>query len=42
LPEWLEAQGLPRAGSVTTMVHGGPLQHGPAVGGWALVTQSLG
>jgi hypothetical protein len=42
LPEWLETQGLPRAGSVTTMVRGGPLRCGPAEGGWALVTQSLG
>jgi GNAT superfamily N-acetyltransferase len=42
LPEWLEAQGLPRAGSVTTMVKGGPLQRGPVAGGWALVTQALG
>jgi hypothetical protein len=42
LPEWLEEQGLPRAGSVTTMVRGGPLQRGPEVGGWALVTQALG
>jgi hypothetical protein len=42
LPEWLETQGLPRAGSVTTMVRGGPLQRGAAVGGWALVTQALG
>jgi ribosomal protein S18 acetylase RimI-like enzyme len=42
LPEWLEEQGLPRAGSVTTMVRGGPLQRGPEMGGWALVTQALG
>jgi GNAT superfamily N-acetyltransferase len=42
LPEWLEAQGLPRAGSVTTMVRGGPLRRGADVGGWALVTQALG
>jgi hypothetical protein len=42
LPEWLEAQGLPRAGTVTTMVRGGPLEHGPAVGGWALVNQAMG
>jgi hypothetical protein len=42
MPEWLEAQGLPRVGSVTTMVRGGPLQRGPAAGGWALVTQALG
>lgn len=42
LPEWLEMQGLPRVGSVTTMVRGGPLQRGPEVGGWALVTHSLG
>jgi ribosomal protein S18 acetylase RimI-like enzyme len=42
LPEWLEAQGLPRVASVTTMVRGGPLARGPAVGGWALVNQALG
>ena len=42
LPEWLEAQGLPRAGTVTTMVRNGPLERGPAVGYWALVTQSMG
>jgi GNAT superfamily N-acetyltransferase len=42
LPEWLEVQGLPRAGSVTTMVRGGPLARGPEVGGWALVNQSMG
>jgi hypothetical protein len=42
LPEWLEEQGLPREGSVTTMVRGGPLHRGPEVGGWALVTQALG
>jgi hypothetical protein len=42
LPEWLEAQGLPRVGTVTTMVRGGPLARGPEVGGWALVTQAMG
>ena len=42
LPEWLEAQGLPRVGTVTTMVRGGPLTRGPAAGGWALVTQAMG
>lgn len=42
LPEWLEAQGLPRVGTVTTMVRGGPLERGPAVGGWALVNQAMG
>ena len=42
LPEWLEGQGLPRVGTVTTMVRGGPLARGPAFGGWALVTQALG
>ena len=42
LPEWLEAQRLPRVGSATTMVRGGPLERGPAHGGWALVTQALG
>ncbi|EJL91366.1 acetyltransferase [Polaromonas sp. CF318] len=42
LPEWLEAQGLPRVSSVTTMVRGGPLERGPAVGGWALVNQAMG
>jgi GNAT superfamily N-acetyltransferase len=42
LPEWLEAQDLPRAGSVTTMVRGGPIERGPAFGGWSLVTQALG
>jgi hypothetical protein len=42
LPEWLETQGLPRVGSVTTMACGGPLQRGPAFGYWALVTQALG
>lgn len=42
LPEWLEAQGLPRVGSATTMVRGGPLERGPAHGGWALVTQAMG
>jgi hypothetical protein len=42
LPEWLEAQGLPRVGTVTTMVRNGPLERGPAFGGWALVTQAMG
>jgi Acetyltransferase (GNAT) domain len=42
LPERLEAQGLPRVGSVTTMVRGGPLARGPAAGGWALVSQAMG
>lgn len=42
LPEWLEAQGLPRVGTVTTMVRNGPLERGPAVGGWALVNQAMG
>jgi ribosomal protein S18 acetylase RimI-like enzyme len=42
LPEWLEAQSLPRVGTVTTMVRNGPLERGPAVGGWALVTQAMG
>jgi hypothetical protein len=42
LPEWLEAQSLPRVGTVTTMVRNGPLERGPAVGGWALVTQAIG
>jgi len=42
LPEWLEAQGLPRVDTVTTMVRGGPLERGPAVGGWALVSQAMG
>lgn len=42
LPEWLEAQGLPRVDTVTTMVRNGPLARGPAVGGWALVTQAMG
>jgi hypothetical protein len=42
LPEWLEAQGLPRAGTVTTMVRGGALDRGPAFGGWALVNQAMG
>ncbi len=42
LPEWLEAQGLPRVDTVTTMVRGGPLERGPAVGGWALVNQAMG
>ncbi|MBI5275777.1 MAG: GNAT family N-acetyltransferase [Burkholderiales bacterium] len=42
LPEWLEAQGLPRVGTVTTMVRGGPLERGPACGGWALVSQAMG
>jgi GNAT superfamily N-acetyltransferase len=42
LPEWLEAQGLPRVGSVTTMVRGEPLQRGHAFGGWALVNQAMG
>lgn len=42
LPEWLEAQGLPRSDSATTMVRGKPLQRGPSVGGWALVTQAMG
>ena len=42
LPEWLEAQDLPRVGTVTTMVRGGPLARGPAVDGWALVTQAMG
>lgn len=42
LPEWLEAQGLPRAGMATTMVRGGTLQRGPGCGGWALVNQAMG
>lgn len=42
LPEWLEAQGLPRVDTVTTMVRNGPLERGPAVGGWALVNQAMG
>ncbi|HVZ44862.1 MAG TPA: GNAT family N-acetyltransferase [Ramlibacter sp.] len=42
LPEWLEAQGLPRVASATTMVRGGTLERGPRQGGWALVTQALG
>lgn len=42
LPEWLEAQGLPRVGTVTTMVRGGPLERGPNFGGWALVNQAMG
>jgi ribosomal protein S18 acetylase RimI-like enzyme len=42
LPEWLEAQGLPRVGMVTTMVRGTPPQRGPAHGGWALVNQAMG
>lgn len=42
LPEWLEAQGLPRVGMATTMVRGTPPQRGPAHGGWALVNQAMG
>jgi ribosomal protein S18 acetylase RimI-like enzyme len=42
LPEWLETQGLPRVGTVTTMVRGGPLERSPEVRGWALVSQALG
>jgi len=42
LPEWLEAQGLPRVGTVTTMVRGTPPKRGPAFGGWALVNQAMG
>jgi ribosomal protein S18 acetylase RimI-like enzyme len=42
LVEWLETQGLPRVDSATTMVRNGPLERGPAVGGWALVTQAMG
>ena len=42
LPEWLEAQGLPRVSTVTTMVRGAPLARGPAFGGWALVNQAMG
>jgi GNAT superfamily N-acetyltransferase len=42
LPEWLEGQGLPRVDTVTTMVRGGPLERGTAVGGWALVNQAMG
>lgn len=42
LPEWLEAQHLPRVGTVTTMVCRGPLERGPAFGGWALVNQAMG
>jgi ribosomal protein S18 acetylase RimI-like enzyme len=42
LPEWLEAQSLPRVGTVTTMVRGAPLERGPAVDGWALVNQAMG
>lgn len=42
LPEWLEAQGLSRAGTVTTMVRGRPLERHPQLRGWALVSQALG
>lgn len=42
LPEWLEAQGLPRVDTVTTMVRGGPLERGFTFGGWALVSQAMG
>jgi hypothetical protein len=42
LPEWLEAQGLPRVGSVTTMVRGAAPERGAASGYWALVTQAMG
>jgi hypothetical protein len=42
LPEWLEAQGLPRVDTVTPMVRGGPLERGPTLGGWALVNHSMG
>lgn len=42
LPEWLEAQSLPRVGTVTTMVRGAALERGPASGYWALVSQALG
>ena len=42
LPGWLEAQGLPRVDTATTMVRGGAPERGPAFGGWALVTQSMG
>lgn len=42
LPEWLETQGLPRVGTVTTMVRGRPLERDPEVRGWALVSQALG
>jgi ribosomal protein S18 acetylase RimI-like enzyme len=42
LPEWLESQGLPRVGTVTTMVRNGPLERGPEFGAWALVTQAMG
>ena len=42
LPAWLEAQGLPRVDTATTMVRGGAPERGPAFGGWALVTQSMG
>lgn len=42
LPEWLEAQGLPRTDTVTTMVRGGPLERGTDFGGWSLVSQAMG
>jgi GNAT superfamily N-acetyltransferase len=42
LPEWLEAQGLPRVGTVTTMVRGRPLELDLEARGWALVSQALG
>jgi len=42
LPEWLEVQGLPRVDTVATMVRNGPLERGPAVGGWALLSQAMG
>ena len=42
LPEWLESQGLPRVGTVTTMVRGRPLERDGEVRGWALVSQALG
>jgi GNAT superfamily N-acetyltransferase len=42
LPEWLEAQSLPRVGTVTTMVRGAAPERGAASGYWALVTQAMG
>lgn len=42
LPEWLESLGLQRAGRATAMVRGKLPPRGPASGGWALITQTMG
>lgn len=42
LIEWLESQGLLRAGNVAIMVRGEPPKRGPSTGLYALINQALG